>query len=163
MNYRKDKRTVEQFAQDIKDCSYIEKDLMILYVSWLNRNPARVADYWFEDFGCDNSGELIKEEGKVSTKADFLLHKPGFADRRIEIKFSRKDNETFHFKLNQLRSYVKNDVCIVNWMGIDTPNKRFCIYTPAQIKQLIASGDQVIFWDKPCIRIQSEGCKWQTV
>lgn len=159
MNYRKDRRSVEQFAKDIKESSLIERELMTLYVNWLNAK-AGGSQYTFEDFGCDNSGELIKEEGKVNTKADFLLRKNGIRPRRIEIKYCKRDLPVFHLKISQLVSYTKNDVCIVNWMGIDTPNRRFCIITPTQIQDLLDNGKRFNFWQKPCIQIKTEDCTW---
>lgn len=163
MNYRRDKRTVEQFAQDISECTQVERTLMKEYVDWLNSRQEDKSLYSFQNYGVDNSGELIVEDSKVSTKADFILHKKNYPSRRIEIKFCREEKPYFHLKVNQIKSYIKQDVCIVNYMGVNTSNKKFCILTPSVMENLLKTGQKVVFWQKDCIRIPIKDVMWYNV
>lgn len=160
-DFRFDNRSKEQFSKDIKECTSIERLLMEDYVKYLNSRLNKKNHYKFIDHGVDNSGEFL-EAKKVVTKADFLLTHPNQPDRKIEIKFCRKNNSVFHLKIHQLESYIKKDVAIVNWMGIDTPEKRFCILTPQMMKDLLTNGKRIFFkpWMKECIRIENKDMEW---
>lgn len=159
-DYRLDSRTKEQFAEDIKAATLQERELMRYYVSWLNKTKGKgEIIYSFTDHGVDNSGEYL-EPGTAHTAADFILHKKGGKDKKIEIKFCRPERPEFNFKVAQLEKYVRNDVCIINFMGVETPNRRFCIFTPATLKEALASGERKRFWHKDCIRFKTSGQKW---
>lgn len=159
--FRFDNRSKAQFSKDIKECTSIERGLMQDYIKYLNNRPNAKHEYTFIDYGVDNSGNFL-ESSKVNTKADFLLKHPNQKDRHIEIKFCRKDNSAFHLKIHQIQQYIKKDVAIVNWMGIDTPNKRFCILTPVIMQELLKSGKRVFFkpWMKECIKIENKDMVW---
>jgi len=147
--YRKDKRTDEQFAQDILDCTSIEQKLMQLYVDDLNKRKG--GGYTFAAHGVDNKGKLIKDDKKVSTKADFLVTKNGIS-HKIEIKFSRPNNIDFHIKRSQLESYVKQDCCIIMFMGTDTDQIRYCIMLPQNYPHYLEHGQKKLLWGKDVIR-----------
>lgn len=157
--YRRDSRSVDQFKKDIKECSHLERELMILYVTFLNEKAGE-ALYSFEDHGVDNSGEFIEDNSKITCKADFVLKTKGKRDKKIDIKFCRESHSRFHLKVNQLKKYLAEDVCIVNWMGIDTPDRAFCIITPKQIEQLLATEKPVRMWYKECLRLNCKDFKW---
>lgn len=166
MNYRKDNRSEKQFAKDIKDCTLTETLLMTLYVEYLNARKRGKHSYSFKDNGVDNDGNLIKDESKVTTAADFLLIHPNQTDRKIEIKFSRKNNYSFHFKYDQMIKYIEKDVCIVNFMGTDTEDIKFCIFTPAELQNALDNGKVVFFkaWgNKKCIKFISKEQDWKTI
>lgn len=165
MHPRRDFRTKHKFAKDIKECTLIENKLMSKYVDWLNTNSKIPTPYYFEDHGIDNSGAYISDNKKVDTRADFLLKNLGRPSRKIEIKFCRKDMDVFHLKVSQIRKYIEADVCIVNFMGIDGPNPRFCILTPKMLKEALETGEKVFFkaWGKDCIRFTNDTLKWNKI
>jgi len=162
-DYRLDSRTKEQFAADIKAATAQEKILMGLYVEWLNKTKGSgKAPYSFTDNGVDNSGEYL-EPGTAHAAADFILHKKGGRDKKIEIKFCRPERPEFNFKVAQMEKYVREDVCIINFMGVETQNRRFCIFTPKDLKEALASGERKRFWHKDCIRFKTNQQKWINV
>jgi len=163
-DYRLDSRTKEQFAADIKAATAQEKILMGLYVEWLNKTKGGgKTPYSFTDNGVDNSGEYL-EPGTAHAAADFILHKKGGRDKKIEIKFSRTvSNSNFHLKVAQMERYIREDVCIINFMGVTPPDCRFCILTPASLKEALVSGERKRFWHKDCIRFKTSGQKWYSV
>lgn len=161
---RQDNRSIAQFRKDIKECTSIELSLMREYVKFLNESKDRGdRPYFFEDHGVDNTGAFIANERMVNCKADFLLKRSGQNDRKIEIKFCRDEKSVFHLKIHQIKKYIQDDVCIVNWMGIDTQNRKFCILTPAILKESLDSGKKINFWQKPCIQYKCEDYKWYKI
>lgn len=144
-SYRYDNRSESEFARHISECHKIERTLMKYYVNYLNRNKRKDTKYSFKDNGCDNTGNLIKNDKKVTTDADFLLLREGMPDRKIDIKFSKKDGTAFHLKVNQLKQYIKNDVCIICFCDAHGPNTRFCIITPAMQRQMLNAGKFIKF------------------
>lgn len=159
-DYRLDTRTKEQFAADIKAATATEQELMTLYVKWLNTTKGGgKATYSFVDNGVDNTGKYL-EEGQAHAAADFILKTEGKRDKLIEIKFARENISSFNFKVAQLERYVQEDVCIVNFMGVETSNRRFCIFTPASLKEALASGERKRMWHKDCIRFSTAKQKW---
>lgn len=156
---RYDKRSPSEFKKDIKVATEIEQGLMGDYVAWLNKTKGGDNPYSFKDYGCDNSGEFVQDKD-VNLNADFLLCRKGFNDKKIEIKFCREDYDEFHLKLHQVTKYIKEDVCIVNYMGINTDKKRFCILTPGTLKQSVEKGPIVTKWSKPCIRYKCKDYTW---
>lgn len=159
-DYRLDSRTKEQFTADIKAATLQEKELIKLYVGWLNASGK--GEYSFTDHGVDNTGEYL-EPGTAHAAADFILHKKGGRDKKIEIKFCRPERPEFNFKVAQLEKYVREDVCIINFMGVETQNRRFCIFTPASLKEALASGERKRMWHKDCIRFKTNQQKWFAV
>ncbi len=159
MNYRKDNRTKNQFANDIIECTKIERELMCLYVDDLNKRKGGLV-YTFIDNGIDNSGKLIEKDREVTTKADFLLKKAKGKDRAIEIKFCRKDFKIFHLKTSQLKSYIKQDCCVVMFMGIDTENIRYTILTPLDMQAVLDGYPDVFFWGKKQKRLPIKDFNW---
>lgn len=162
MKFRKDIRTDKQFEKDIAECTAIEQVLMQKYVDWLNSKLKDNNLYFFEDNGVDNSGNLIRDDKKVSTKADFLLKREGKPNRKIEIKFARKDIDSFHLKTYQLEKYILTDTCIVNFTNSDSDTPKFCILTPKTMSDYLKSGERVVFWQKPCVRfsVKDEKLNW---
>jgi len=167
MQYRKDNRTTEQFAADIKECTSIESFLMKLYVKWLNENKVRNnIPYTHIDNGINNTGDLIREDNDVDTRADFVLKREGRPDRLIDIKFCRKDYNRFHLKINQIKSYIKNDVCIINFMGIMSPNRRFCIIPPMALQEHLNKKEIILFepWGyKEVLRFLENEFEWYKI
>lgn len=156
--FRFDSRTKEEFTKDIKESTDIEAKLMQLYVDDLNKRKGELL-YTFSNNGCDNSGEYLTAK-KVSTKADFILHKKGSKDRLIEIKFSKPDVSSFHLKIHQLESYVKQDNAIVMFTSIDDDNIRYTVLLPRNYRDYIDKGERKRFWGKDCIRLKTNDFDW---
>lgn len=157
MNYRFDKRSEDEFKKHIKECSLFEHDLMKLYVDWLN---TKKNIYTFSDHGIDNSGEFISDSKNVTSKADFTLHTKDKKDRRIEIKHCKPERSVFHLKTSHVRRCIKDNVCIVNWMNTDGPNRRFCILTPKILSEKLEKGPHVKMWMKDVIRFYNNEYEW---
>lgn len=157
MSYRFDKRSKKDFIKHIKECSIFEKELMQLYVDWLN---LKSKIYSYSDSGIDNSGEFIEDDKKVTSKADFLLHKQGGRDRKIEIKHCKPERSVFHLKTSHVKRCIKEDVCIINWMNTDGPDRRFCILTPKVLAEKLKNGPHVKMWSKDVIRFFNKEYTW---
>lgn len=163
----KESRSTEKFANDILKCTNIEAKLMQIYVNWLNENKKSKHPYTFINHGIDNTGKYIEKRAKVTTKADFLLKHKSKQDRKIEIKFSRQITDIFHLKIKQLRDYIIDDVCLVNFIGTETAHPQFCILTPADMLNLFLNKkNQVVEfqpWDfKLCLRVKYPDVIWHT-
>lgn len=158
--YRKDNRTLSQFKKDIKESSLTERKLMNLYLDFLNSKVTDNNYYYYLDNGIDNSGEFISNDKKVTSDPDFLLCRQGNPNHKIEIKFCKPDTDRFHLKLGHIKRCIKEDVCIINWMGIETENRRFCILTPKELKYWLKNGYHTSMWSKPCIRIMNSKVTW---
>ena len=162
-DYRYDYRSQDQFIDDILEATKIENYLMSLYVAWLNKNRKSKSLYYFEDYGVNNSGEFIEDPSKVNCKADFLLKRYNHSNRKIDIKFARKEHSRFHLKVRQVKKYLKDDVCIINFMGVDTSNIRFCILKPIELKDWLENAQRCNMWHQECIRIPCKAVKWNYV
>lgn len=158
MSYRFDSRSKDEFVNDIKDCTVIERKLMEIYVSWLNSTKKN--KYTFSDNGVDNSGKFIEDDNKIHTSSDFILHTEGKRDKKIEIKFCRPLLPRFHLKINQIKKYISTDTCIVNFMGIESETPKFCILTPSMLQEYLNNGNRVVMWHKECIRFNCKDQKW---
>lgn len=158
MSYRFDHRSEDEFIKDIKECSEFETRLMQLYVSWLNKKSTK--KYSFTHTGVDNTGEFIKNDKEVHSGADFLLDCGDGVSHKIEIKHCKPERSRFHLKLSHINKCIDDDICIVNWMGTDTPEIRFCILTPNDLRKLLGICKQVTMWSKECLRINNKDVEW---
>lgn len=159
--YRKDGRTLEQFKEDIKACTKTERDLMNLYLEYLNKSVTDGNYYYYLDNGVDNTGEFIEDNKKITSEADFLLCKIGKPNRKIEIKFCKPDRPVFHLKISHMKRCIKEDVCVVNWMSVDNISaRRFCILTPKKLEHFLNNGYHTKMWFKPCVRIKNAEIEW---
>lgn len=165
MRNRYDVRTKEQFKDDIKKATATEAVLMAVYVDWLNTN-LDADKYTFSDHGIDNTGEFIEDGKKVTHDADFILQRKGKRNKKIDIKFCREERTCSHLKVSQLDSYVQDDVCIVNFMGLNGTNPRFCIIPPKDIVEWLRVGERVKFFPwggQLCIKLPNEEMTWHNV
>lgn len=160
MSYRFDTRTKEQFIEEIATRTAMEQVLMQRYVAWLNTQNKGL--YTFVDNGIDNTGAFIEDDKKVKAVPDFVLYKNGTDPKRIEIKHCLPERAVFHLKTGHVNKCIKDDVCIVNWMGVDAENPRFCILTPEQLKLALTQCKHVKFWSKPCLQFKCNQQSWIT-
>ncbi len=160
LSYRKDSRNQETFEADIKAGASIERHLIKAYISDLNKRKG--GGYSYLDNGCDNTGEFL-EDHKVTTDADFIILK-GKTKYKAEIKFSRPTVNSFHLKEHQLRSYIKQDCCIIMFNGVDDPDKiAYTILYPKNFQEYLENGEKKRFWGKDCIRFKTGNFEWHKV
>ena len=162
MSYRFDNRTEDEFKRDIEECSKFETILMTMYVSWLNSRPLD-RKYTFRHTGVDNEGKYIANDKEISAKADFLLVCDDGTEHRIEIKHCKPERNRFHLKVPHVERCVTDDVCIVNFMATDTPERRFCILTPQLLSKSLVENIRVMMWSKDCIRYNNSDYTWISV
>lgn len=161
---RFDHRTKDQFKKDIKEATKIESILMAKYVGWLNKvRDQSTAEYTYEDHGIDNTGEFLE---KVDCRADFILKRSGVKNKKIDIKFAKKEVKCFHLKVNQMMQYIQEDVCVINFIGAETDQPKFCIIPPSVLSQWLEHGERVnykVWGGKLCIKFPVEEMEWHNV
>lgn len=161
---RFDYRTKEQFKKDIHECTKIEGTLMKMYVQWLNSvRDQSSAEYTYVDNGIDNSGKFVE---RPDSRADFILKRAGVRNKKIDIKFARKNVKTFHLKVNHIMQYIQDDVCVVNFIGAASDNPKFCIIPPSELSEWLKHGERVEYkaWGgKLCIKFPVEDLEWHNV
>ena len=123
--YRMDYRTKEQFAEDILKGSQVERDIIEKYVSYYQTKYGKTLTV--TDNGCDNSGQLLGRK-QVNTKADFLLN-----GKPVEVKFNKQKLAMFHFKAEQLESYLKQQAAILWVNGYETDQPVFTVLKEADM------------------------------
>lgn len=158
--YRKDARSEDEFKDDIAECTRIESQLMSIYVNDLGRRTNK--KYTFADNGIDNSGEY-HADNKITSDADFILYTPEKKSHLIEIKFSRPDCSRFHLKVSQIKSYIKQDCCIIMFMGIDTEQSRYTIITPKDMINIQNTAEEISLWYKQVYRLKTKDFIWYPV
>lgn len=161
MKYRKDKRTVKKFASDILECSKIENSLMAAYVADIMVRKG--AKYEFRPSNEQANGELIENDKRVTTEADFILKCPDGSEKLIEIKFCRKPNKIFRLKESQLHSYIRQDCCVVVFMGTDTATPKYTIIRPSDMTTILNNCKTEIFWSKKVKRIPCGDLEWFSI
>lgn len=160
LSYRKDNRDQKTFEADIKEGASIERKLIKLYIDDLNERKG--GGYSYIDNGCDNSGEFL-EDCKVTTDADFIIIK-GKTKYKGEIKFSRPNVNAFHIKEHQLKSYIKQNCCIIMFNAVDDDeNIAYTIMYPKDFQGYIDNGEKKRFWGKDCIRFKTGNFQWHKV
>lgn len=159
LKYRKDSRTKSQFIQDIKNSTLTEQTLIKLYMEDLNDRKG--GGYSYIDNGCDNTGEFLKDK-KVTTAADFIIIKNN-TTHKAEIKFSRPRITAFHIKVHQLKSYIKQDCCIIMFNAVETDDIAYTVMLPKNFQHYIDHGKKKKFWGKECIQFKISDFEWHSV
>jgi hypothetical protein len=139
---RRDHRTVEELERNVNLCSLREGRLAVAWRKIL-LDRGLFEEIELEDHGMDNTGGLVTDSTKTSSKGDFLFRFYGgklFPDGEavvIEVKYVKcLDKATF--KLWDLRSYIKqNAVVLLIWgEGFENP-KCWALMGPNQMQFLI--------------------------
>ena len=125
MNYRYDVRTRDQFIEDIRVCTSKEKEIAMLFKQFYERRYGE--ELVITNNGCDNSGTYLDDKN-VSTASDFVMN-----GRLMEIKFSNKFIPIFRFKIDQIRSYIKQRSYLLMVNGFDTGDPKFKIFSPKEL------------------------------
>lgn len=161
LNFRKDIRSLEQFAEDIKCRTEKERFLIELFVQELIKLGRKVK---LENYGIDNTGKVVKYS---SCKPDYKLT----IDDKVylcEVKNGPVSHK-WTFKTYQLEQYIKYKAYIVLFWGtgfidkdptkIDIENTRWGIIFPDKIQQMLDYYEPFNFkpfGNKPCIKIPKE-------
>lgn len=146
---------MEKFAADIEHATRVEREIINLYVRYYKAKYGIELD--IEDNGCDNSGKLLGR-GKVSTKADFKLD-----GKPVEVKFNKEMLPRFHFKVDQLNSYVKQDASIVWVNGYETEIPVFTVLKTADMERIKKIKIPVAFFPwggKMCYELDAQEFRW---
>ena len=123
-DYRKDNRTLQEFKEDIKKYSEEQERGLHLVFKALNID---LGDEDYTDNGVDNSGEYIEDDEEIHCDADFCLNK------KIEVKLCNPNINRFHIKVNQVKTYIKENAVILFIMGYDTDNPHFTFLNPKDV------------------------------
>lgn len=153
--YRMDGRTVEQFAADIERATRVEREIVDLYVQHYKIKYG--IDLDIEDNGCDNSGQLLGR-GKVSTKADFKLD-----GKPVEVKFNKEMLAKFHFKVDQLNSYLKQEASVIWVNGWETKAPVFTVLKTIDMESIKKLKRPVAFFPwggKMCYELDAQEFRW---
>lgn len=155
MSYRRDNRSVEQFANDIKKSAVIERDIVHRYAKYLKEKHG--IDAAIENNGCDNSGALLNDM-QVNTNADFIVN-----GVPLEVKFNNENLKIFRLKSNQLRSYIKQGAAILWVNGYKTDNPMFTLMklTDLDRVQKECTEEKFFPWGgKLCFELIAEDFLW---
>jgi len=153
--YRMDGRTVEQFAEDIAQGTRKERLIISWYVRHYEIKYGITLDV--EDNGCDNSGKLLGRK-QVNTDADFKLN-----GRPVEVKFNNKRLLRYHFKADQLSSYLKQGASVIWVNGYQTDSPVFTVLKPPELTKIKETKIPVAFlpWGgKMCYELDAHDFRW---
>jgi len=161
INFRKDHRTIKEFAKDIKYRTLKERFLIELFAEELIKMGRNVI---VENYGVDNTGKLLK---KSNCKPDYKVN----IDEKIylcEVKNSPVKHK-WTFKKYHLEQYIKYKAYIVLFWGtgfidkdpkkIDKENTRWGIIFPDKIQQMLDFYEPFkfkAFGNRLCIQIPKE-------
>lgn len=128
-NYRFDNRSKKQFADDIKNSTRKEKELLNCWLDYLEKRNNKRPGFKYAGCGSDK-GEYLDIKN-VSTDADYEVDGYGL----IEVKFSKKKlNKVFHLKINQVKSYINQGATILMVDGADTKSPYFTLIDADTLK-----------------------------
>lgn len=123
---RYDVRTEAEFKQDIKAGHEIERDIIQTFASIIKKKTGKEAV--IVDNGVDNTGDFLYQD-KVTMDADYIVN-----GVLIEVKFIKPQVSSFHFKVAQLDSYIKQGAGVLFVNGYDTYTPTYTVMTPKQLK-----------------------------
>lgn len=153
--YRRDHRSQAEFAEDIALGTAAEAKIIRRYARYVDDVfgiPVKV-----KSSGCDNSGKYL-EDDDVTTAADYRLN-----GRLVEVKFNNEMLDAFHFKKNQLNSYLKQGAVILWVNGWKTDNPEFTILKRRHLQRIKNTAELVSFrgWGgKKCYRLHKSDFNW---
>lgn len=161
LNQRKDKRTSEQFSEDLKKYHKIEKKWSeIQKLDWINKEIYDAVD--IISFGSDDEGKVWESDAKQkSRKPDYIFrcYKDGAVAyiHIIEIKAHPSVNKYpyFTYKVGSFKNCIKYNGTII------TPLKDCkLIFTPKAQKWILKNFDHKIYFgfspNNKAVRIQKK-------
>lgn len=112
-----------------------------------------------EDNGCDNSGRLLSDR-EVNSWADFRVD-----GKPVEVKFNNNHLSKFHFKVDQLESYLKQGASVLWVNGYTTGKPVFTVLETVDLERIKRTQTPVAFlpWGgKLCYEITAAEFRWTT-
>jgi len=155
MGYREDRRSRKQFKQDIKEGTKTESEIIHMYVEYFEEQYGLLVNV--TDNGCDNSGKYIPAD-QVKATADYLLN-----GRPVEVKFNKEKLPYFHFKKQQLKTYLDQGAVVLWVNGWDTKRPRFTIFKRRHLLNIQKQAEIVSLktWGgKKCYRLYADDYNW---
>ena len=170
IDYRRDYRTVEQFAKDIKCHTKKEKFLLGLFSIQLNK---RGICHQITNNGIDNTGELVKYSNCAPDYRIAFYLDVGYVTGLYEIKNSPVTTK-WTFKTHHLKQYIEQDANILLFWGtgriykdnneLDIKNTRYGIISPLCISTMLNTYTpykEYSFGNRICIQIPEQDFnKW---
>lgn len=148
--FRRDNRTDEEFAEDIKHTTRKERFLVELFKKEMEGRGHTVE---IEDNGVDNTGEIVMEG---STAADFILT-INTLEYKTEVKNSPSDRKCT-FKVHNMQKYAANDTYILLFHSTGNINRdtskfkkkeaRWAWITPEKIGDMLEDKKNDFYKDK---------------
>lgn len=126
-----DNRSKEQFIRDIKKGNERERLAITLFKSYL-RNEFGFEGA-IEENGCDMSGEFIEDISKVTSGADYVV---GANKLPLEVKTAAGHVPTIYLKVNQVKSYIRQEASLLYVNGIERPVPAFTFFTLEDLKEI---------------------------
>ena len=146
---RKDKRTWQEFIEDIKKGTLKEENSMYKFTKDMKGRGHIVR---FRDNGIDNTGNIIIA-GVVTGVADYKISIDGKSWQKWDIKNNPKTNEKMTFKVKDLHRYVKQNsymlVCMPDFWTVIGPK-----FIEGLIEDWPQGNDPRFAAGKPSIKIQ---------
>lgn len=136
--YRMDGRTVEEFKRDIKVGNEREQRALNLFKGYLQREFNFKGD--IHDNGCDMSGEFIADDRKVTAGADYVF---GANKLPLEIKTSVSHATPIYLKVNQVKSYIKQNASILYVNGVERRRPAFTFFTVEDLRTFESKYEKV--------------------
>jgi hypothetical protein len=156
-NYRRDNRTDEQFAKDIKDRTNKQRTLIEVFKNEMDYRKRNVVVY---DYGIDNNGGVVK--GSAGCDPDYLVIFDDKKTRLLEVQASNVDTKAT-FKVDNLKSYADQGVIILLFLNtnnetIVSKDTRWAIISNKKIKEMLADKQNSVYTDplfgnKRCLRL----------
>jgi len=138
---RRDHRSVEQFKKDIKFYTQIEQFWFKIFLDQLRKEVKLVS---FNDHGVDNTGAYCK---KANGNADYSIIYDINGKKYnmlVEIKWCPTNKATF--KVNNLKSYIKQEASIVLFYNISDLNFKTKEYDVEKHTKLLSDNLDKFKW-----------------
>jgi hypothetical protein len=156
--HRKDWRTDEQFARDIKVGNDTEREIIERFATHLRRTydcPVKI-----EDNGVDNTGRPLRQS-EVTTSADFKVN-----GMLVEVKFINPLSQNFRFKSGHLDSCIRQGAIVLFVNGWQTPRPEFVLMDDKQLRKIretVVPREYEPWGYKLCYFLTRDMFKWTTL
>lgn len=121
MSYRQDKRTKQQFKDDIFNAHYIQRICIHTFVKELEYRGFFVE---YKDTGTDNSGEYVVRPTAEPDYSMYVSSKIGYSEFSLEIKTAPHHN-FWTIKLDSINALIYYDAYCLIVSDINTRAKSF--------------------------------------
>jgi len=163
-NYKFDRRTKEEFIEDMKRGLSAEVQSINIFRDILSRSDVENPDLVY--VGSNEEGKILfdknNEIANVDLFPDYLLkykESRRIRARFIEVKICNPHSRECYFKVKQLEQYKElSQVIILFVMGYATDNPKFILVKPEDILGLGIEPELV--YEKQTIKVPTEKFNW---